>query len=409
VAGTIIADVIQSDQSYPSSINIASPVIISNTFAFPAGTVSAPAFFPTGDTNTGIFFPAADTIAFTEGGVEAMRIDSSGNVGIGTNSPVSAAGFNILTLDGSTSGALYLRNNGTSRFRALSDSSAAYLYAMASTALLFGSGDTERMRITSVGNVGIGTASPGNARLRVEQPSGLFESTHPLQVWAYAQHPIVDLYLDSGGAPVFNTDASSIWNPTSTMVWRFRGTERMRLDATGRLLVGTTTARGGITVDTTVSHTTGATFAGAGGNQAWTTGFTSQALTTGIQTTGVIQAAGVYSVSDIRLKEAVSSIPSGLGFIADITPVEFDWKADKTKDTGYIAQDLLAKGYGHLVSAIPDAPMEEVVHEDGNVSPAGMRFVAKYDSVVPILHRAIQELKAELDSVKTELAILKGN
>ena len=40
----------------------------------PAGTVSAPALTFTGDTNTGIYSPAADTIAFTEGGVEAVRI-----------------------------------------------------------------------------------------------------------------------------------------------------------------------------------------------------------------------------------------------------------------------------------------------------------------------------------------------
>jgi hypothetical protein len=52
-----------------------------------AGTVSLPAITTTGDTNTGIFFPAADTIAFTEGGAEVMRIDSSSNVGIGTSSP----------------------------------------------------------------------------------------------------------------------------------------------------------------------------------------------------------------------------------------------------------------------------------------------------------------------------------
>jgi hypothetical protein len=32
------------------------------------------------DTNTGIFFPAADTIAFSEGGVEVMRLDSSANL-----------------------------------------------------------------------------------------------------------------------------------------------------------------------------------------------------------------------------------------------------------------------------------------------------------------------------------------
>jgi hypothetical protein len=48
----------------------------------PAGSAAAPVITTTGDTNTGMFFPAADTIAFTEGGTEAMRIDSSGNVGV---------------------------------------------------------------------------------------------------------------------------------------------------------------------------------------------------------------------------------------------------------------------------------------------------------------------------------------
>jgi hypothetical protein len=50
------------------------------------GSAATPAIRGT-DANTGIFFPAADTIAFSEGGVESMRIDSDGDVGIGTSSP----------------------------------------------------------------------------------------------------------------------------------------------------------------------------------------------------------------------------------------------------------------------------------------------------------------------------------
>jgi hypothetical protein len=45
-----------------------------------AGAVGTPSITTTGDTNTGIFFPAADTIAFSEGGVEVMRLDSSANL-----------------------------------------------------------------------------------------------------------------------------------------------------------------------------------------------------------------------------------------------------------------------------------------------------------------------------------------
>jgi hypothetical protein len=56
----------------------------------PAGSAAAPAIYSTGDTNTGIFFPAADTIAFAEGGAEAMRIDASGNLLVATTSTLTA-------------------------------------------------------------------------------------------------------------------------------------------------------------------------------------------------------------------------------------------------------------------------------------------------------------------------------
>jgi hypothetical protein len=54
------------------------------------GSVSAPSITFTGDTNTGIYSPAADTIAFTEGGIESMRINSSGNILVNTSTARSA-------------------------------------------------------------------------------------------------------------------------------------------------------------------------------------------------------------------------------------------------------------------------------------------------------------------------------
>jgi len=69
------------------TVNSSGIATFSNGLVVSAGTTAAPSITPTGDSNTGIFFPAADTIAFAEGGVEALRIDSSSNVGIGTAVP----------------------------------------------------------------------------------------------------------------------------------------------------------------------------------------------------------------------------------------------------------------------------------------------------------------------------------
>ena len=65
---------------------------MTGTVNFVAGSAAAPGIAASGDTNTGIFFPAADTIAFAEGGNEAMRIDSVGGVGIGAT---AAAGTTL--------------------------------------------------------------------------------------------------------------------------------------------------------------------------------------------------------------------------------------------------------------------------------------------------------------------------
>ena len=131
------------------------------------GSAATPAIRGT-DANTGIFFPAADTIAFAEGGVEAMRIDSSGRVGIGLTSynlPLSIVadgnGQNI-QINGRTGddfGQIFFRNFGGANnlARIASDSNAG---------LVFGTGSqtaptvpTERMRIDSSGDVLIGVSA----------------------------------------------------------------------------------------------------------------------------------------------------------------------------------------------------------------------------------------------------------
>jgi hypothetical protein len=83
------------------------------------GSAATPAIRGT-DANTGIFFPAADTIGFAEGGVEAMRIDSSGNLLMGTTSTIdsgklsiSANGVPAVAVSGANFTGFSLRATGT--------------------------------------------------------------------------------------------------------------------------------------------------------------------------------------------------------------------------------------------------------------------------------------------------------
>ena len=105
-----------------------------------------------GDTNTAIRFPAADTITFETNSSERLRIGSSGNVGIGTSSPGAP-----LDVVGAVAGASFGINATT-----LASSVANGIFAPTGNELGFTTNLTERVRIGSSGNVGIGTSSPSS-------------------------------------------------------------------------------------------------------------------------------------------------------------------------------------------------------------------------------------------------------
>lgn len=149
---------------------------------FAAGTAALPSITRFSDENTGLLFPAADTVAVSTAGVERMRIDASGNVGIGIASPVGrldvagtaptlnirdtqqktwAIGDAVGTLDFYADDTSGVGAQAVSRIRSLSDaSSAAPSGALAFWTAVAANAAAERMRLTSAGNLGIANTAP---------------------------------------------------------------------------------------------------------------------------------------------------------------------------------------------------------------------------------------------------------
>jgi hypothetical protein len=374
----------------------------------PAGTAAAPAITTTGDTNTGIFFPAADTIAFAEGGVEAMRIDSSGNVGIGNASDNNTRRLSFTTASGGSSAIESVTAGAT-------DQALVFKTTFAT--------ETEKMRITGGGNVGIGTSSPGN-KLHVSATSqadadGLIRAENTATTPSSATNTSLTAKNYYGTSQFMQWEANGlrigsriVTNGGAGNVIFTTGSdaERMRIDSSGNLLVGTTsdsqTSGNGVKIK---PNTYGVGFPSVEVVTAGTSsssGYTLYSTGAGayrfyVQDSGQINATStsIIAISDVTLKENIRDLETGLTEVMNLKPRRFDWK-EETK--------LEAKNVAGFIAQEVEAVLPELVY-DYNYNKNESKKSLKMGDMLPTLVKAIQELKAELDVVKAELNTLKGN
>jgi hypothetical protein len=279
-----------------------------------AGAVGTPSITTTGDTNTGIFFPAADTIAFSEGGVEAMRIADTGNVGIGTSSPG----------------------------RLLSLSAASPILRMTETGA---NSDLDFIVSTNSGGLNISVDA--------------------------------------------NNEGASSFCAVSV-----DGSERMRIDSSGNLLVGTTSsvaklhvlANAAVVDPVTVSNSD----SGSGSQFAIVFRRNTSTVVGSIQTTNV--ATSYVTSSDYRLKENIAPMTGALAKVSALKPVTYTWKDGGSNGQGFIAHELQA--------VCPDAVTGK---KDGEQMQG-----VDYGKLTPILTAALQEAIAKIKTLEARIAVLEA-
>jgi hypothetical protein len=370
-------------------------VSVSGVASFADGTVSLPAITNIGDTNTGIFFPAADTIAFSEGGVESMRIDASSNVSIGA---ASTGGYRFSVNDSAVKTSvgspikLGTATGGASDFeleikRSASGSGANYSIQSVEQGVDF----RNLVLQPSGGNVGIGTSSPTSA-LHVQRPNG------------------TATYLQ-----LFQTSLESwqIGMPATVAALTFRnsGTEQMRLDTSGNLMIGTTTSavggkmtvtnigNGGIYVNQTSAG--GWNYQSNAANLAGTF-YHFQTIAAGTAVGGITSSSTTTSfntTSDYRLKENVLPMTGALATVSALKPVTYTWKLDGSEGQGFIAHELQ--------SVVPDAVTGEkdAVNEDGTIKPQGIDtsfLVATLTAALQEAHGLIKDLQARVEALESK-------
>ena len=405
------------------------------------------------DSDTGMFNIHPNILGFSTAGGERMRIDSSGNVGIGTSSPnvvlhtVDASGTAVIALDDSRSNvgdtaSVEFRHNGITgsvvKSSAIEDFSVT---ANRSSDLQFWTRNNgtqiQAATIDSEGRVGIGTSTP----------------TRNLTVHGGAGNSIFALQNNSTGAAVddgfqiqlVGNDIYQYNYDNGFMVFGTNNAEAMRIDSSGSLLVGTT--------DTSLFNNT----SGAGSKIG--TGAIELAITSSealylnrmgtdgrvvnIRKAGtfiggidVSSSAVAYNTSsDYRLKEDVQPMSGATDRLKELKPVNFAWKVDGSRVDGFLAheaQEVVPESvtgskdamqteeyevspatgdiYTPEVVAVEGveaveyvAPQAEVLDEDGNVvteavaEVMAVEAVAAVEGVAEVIHSADVEQPSELE------------
>ena len=277
------------------------------------------------------------------------------------------------------------------------------------------------------GNVGIGTSSPG-ARLQVtgsvSNAVAVFDKGGSNQAYTQLKNSSqsYSTYVDINNngtnwlAQYDTTNAQliDVYVPTSYRAFYTAGSERARIDSSGNLLVGNSTASqtmDGLFVRGKVAST---------GNQWNFLVYTqSGSFTLGCRDDYYLRSPAVYdrtsggaanvfvdssgylyrSTSSIRYKRDVVSYDKGLETVSALRPVYY--KSNVESPDGAVRDEQYA---GFIAEEVAAAGLEEFVVRNDQGQPDALH----YGNMVSLLTKAIQELKAELDSVKAELAVLKG-
>jgi hypothetical protein len=268
-------------------------------FTFSNGTSTGILF--TNNTQVGLFestagngyviLPASNALYLATNGAERMRITSAGDVGIGTSSPdvfsrgygrilgISSASNSAIEINSATSfgSTIDMGVNSVRLFSIFSDASSSGLTTNTALPLFFATNSTERMRITSAGDVGIGTTSP-LSKLDITSSNGTNPNADAASFLRLTNTASgvnstsgVGFYASLGGTQfqtayiqsvaTFNANADSML-AFGTRSTSGAATERMRILSTGNILSlagGSTTATGtGIAFPSTQDASTSA-------------------------------------------------------------------------------------------------------------------------------------------------------